>query len=244
MGRAQSEINHGQKLVSGPAPEVVWGWGTEAGKCRALRRSKLIIARAGLKPGMRVLEIGCGTGNFTELFAVTGASIVAVDISPDLLAIARKKTFPAGNVTFMEKRFEECEVAGPFDAVVGSSVLHHLVIGESLRKIFDLLVPGGAMCFAEPNMMNPQIMLQKNIPALKKMMGDSPDETAFIRWGLARQLKNCGFTDVGIEPFDWLHPATPRAMIGMVGKMGALVERTPLIREFAGSLCIFARRPE
>jgi 2-polyprenyl-3-methyl-5-hydroxy-6-metoxy-1,4-benzoquinol methylase len=39
---------------------------------------------------MIVLEIGCGTGNFTELFAKTGADIIAVDISQELIRIEQK----------------------------------------------------------------------------------------------------------------------------------------------------------
>ena len=73
---------------------------------------------------MRVLEVGCGTGMFTEMFANRGAEIVAVDISPDLLKKARARGL--ANVKFCEKRFEDCDLDGSFDAVIGSSTLHHL----------------------------------------------------------------------------------------------------------------------
>src|SRR5438270_13417090 len=82
--RAKHEILHGRKLALGHA-ETTWGWGTPAGKLRADRRAELIARGARLCPGMRALEIGCGTGLFTEWFARTGADIIAVDISPDLL---------------------------------------------------------------------------------------------------------------------------------------------------------------
>jgi 2-polyprenyl-3-methyl-5-hydroxy-6-metoxy-1,4-benzoquinol methylase len=44
-----------------------------------------------LNPQKRALEIGCGTGMFTEMFAQTGAGILAVDISSDLLEAAGKR---------------------------------------------------------------------------------------------------------------------------------------------------------
>lgn len=240
--RAQHEIEHGQKLAQAGA-EDVWGWSSPAGQLRARRRAQLIAARAGLRPGARALEVGCGTGLFTEYFAASGAAILAVDISPELLVLARQRGLPADRVRFLEARFEDCGVEGPFDAVIGSSILHHLEFTAAAARIFALLKPGGRMSFAEPNMLNPQIALQKNIPWLKARLGDSPDETAIIRWRFARLLRRAGFVDVRITPFDWLHPATPPAMIPAVSAVGRLLEHLPLACEFAGSVLIGAQRP-
>lgn len=240
--RAAHEIEHGRKLARSE-PESIWGWGTPAGQVRATRRADLIIGGAALGPGKRALEIGCGTGNFTEKFARSGARIVAVDISPDLLEKARARCLPESQVRFLAKPFEQCDVDGPFDAVIGSSILHHLDMPPAMAKILALLKPGGVMCFAEPNMLNPQIMIQKNIPWIRERLGDSPDETAFFRWPLRRLLLGTGFENVSITPFDWLHPATPERMIGAVGAMGRILEKTPVLREFAGSLLIRASRP-
>lgn len=106
-----------------------------------------------------------------------------------------------------------------------------------------LLKPGGAMSFTEPNMLNPQIMAQKNIPWLKQRLGDSPDETAFFRWTIRRLLEQSGFCSIRITPFDWLHPAVPAALVGTVVYAGDILECLPLIREFAGSLHIVGFKP-
>jgi ubiquinone/menaquinone biosynthesis C-methylase UbiE len=240
--RARREIVHG-KILAEKKPEMVWGWESAAGKIRALRRAKLIIEKARLQRTTKALEIGCGTGIFTELFAETEAQLTAVDISPDLLSIASQKKFPYNNVSFINKRFEECKINGPFDAIIGSSILHHLEINSALPVIFKLLKPGGVMCFTEPNMLNPQVFLQKNISWLKKRLGDSPDETAFFRWPLQNILEKEGFEDILIKPFDWLHPATPPMMINSITKLGAVLEKIIGVREFAGSLLICSRRP-
>jgi hypothetical protein len=71
----------------------------------------------------------------------------------------------------------------------------------------------------------------------------SPDETAFVAFRLAGALRGEGFSEVEITPFDWLHPATPEGLIGAVGAAGRILERTPILREFAGSLLIRCRRP-
>ena len=127
-----------------------------------------------------------------------------------------------------------------FNAVIGSSVLHHLEIGKALREIIRVLKPGGCIAFTEPNMMNPQIALQKNIPWLKRKQGDSPDETAFFRWVLKKLLTDAGFSRITIQPFDFLHPAVPQKLISAVSAVGRIAEATPLIREIAGSLHISA----
>jgi SAM-dependent methyltransferase len=190
-----------------------------------------------------VLEIGCGTGIFTEIFAASGATIVAVDLSKDLLDKARARNLPADQVTFVEKPFEECNVDGPFDAVIGSSVLHHLEIDMALGRICELLKPGGFLSFAEPNMLNPQVFIERHFQFLPIFAYTSPDETAFVRWRFARKLRSAGFEDVAITPFDWLHPHTPPALIQTVKGLGRAIERIPLCREFSGSLYIQARRP-
>jgi 2-polyprenyl-3-methyl-5-hydroxy-6-metoxy-1,4-benzoquinol methylase len=241
--RADHEIQHGKGLA-GSDPEKIWGWKNPAGLHRAERRAGLIATSALLSPAKYVLEIGCGTGVFTQLFSQTGARIIAVDISGDLLQLARAKKLPSHQVSFLECRFEDCTQIGPFDAIIGSSVLHHLDIKPALATIFKLLKPNGLLSFAEPNMLNPQIALQKNVPWIKKRMGDSPDETAFTKRQMKKLLSGAGFVDIQITPFDWLHPATPTKLINVVERVGSFAEQLPLIREFAGSLHIGARRPE
>ena len=243
--RAEHEIEFGKHLAQNN-PEAIWGWETPAGRQRAKRRGSLIARGAYLAAGMHVLEIGCGTGLFTEMFAQTGATILAVDISPELIDLARARKLPLDQVQFLDKRFEDCDIDGPFDAVVGSSVLHHLEVEESFAKIYELLKPGGRLSFAEPNMLNPQIAVMKNmpIPWIRERIGESPDETAFIRWKLKKLLMKLGFEEIEIVPYDWLHPRTPTRLIGAVQRLSYALEKVPLVREFAGSLVIRGRRPE
>jgi 2-polyprenyl-3-methyl-5-hydroxy-6-metoxy-1,4-benzoquinol methylase len=239
--RTTHEIVHGKSLADND-PELIWRWKNPAGQRRAEKRAKLIAQSASLSPGKYILEIGCGTGVFTQMFAQTGVKIIAVDISSDLLELARAKNIRQDQVQFLESRFEDCVAIGPFDAIIGSSVLHHLDIKPALAIIYRLLKPNGVISFAEPNMLNPQIAVQKNIGWIKKRMGDSPDETAFSRWQMQRLLSASGFTDIQINPFDWLHPSTPAKLIAIIEKVGEIIEKIPFVREFSGSLHICARR--
>lgn len=240
--RLQHEIEHGRYLIESGNPELIWNWDTPAGRVRANRRGALLTQAAQLKPGMKVLEVGCGTGLFTEMMARSGAHILAVDISPELIEEARKRSLPADQVEWRAIAFEECADTS-FDAIVGSSVLHHLEMTPALKRMYQLLKPGGRLAFAEPNMLNPQVWAERNIESVRRRNGASPDETAIVRWRLARDLRDIGFTDVHIRNTDWLHPATPPALIPAVASLGLLLERVPLIREFSGSVLIQARKP-
>lgn len=244
--RAANEIAHGRMLAAAQS-EALWGWSTPAGQSRARRRAELIIAAAGLRPGRSVLEIGCGTGWFTGQFAATGARLVAVDISPDLLAKATERQLPADRVRFELRRAENLSLADPafqefaahgFDAIIGSSVLHHLDIPAAIDTCKRLLAPGGRMVFAEPNLLNPQVWMERTFRSWFPYV--SRDETAIVRWELQRRLQQAGFSDVAIKPFDWLHPATPPALIRAIEGAGRVLEQVPGVREFAGSVLIAA----
>ena len=240
--RAKHEITHGEFLAARNT-EVVWGWETPAGRIRAKRRAELVATAAGLKPGVRALEVGCGTGLFTEFFVKTGATIVAVDISPDLLEKAKSRDLPQERVQFLCQRFEDIDSQDPFDAIIGSSVLHHLAVESALDTVRNLLKPEGAMVFAEPNMLNPQIFAERTF-LRRRLKHISPDETAFVRWSLQKLLERMGFNEIILLPFDWLHPHTPRAMIPLASSIGNLLERLIILREFAGSLLIQCKRPK
>lgn len=236
-----SELEHDKKILEGA--EKVWGRSGEAGKRRLKRRAEMVIEYCGIDSGKRVLEIGCGTGTLTESLVATGAELVATDIFEDFLKVVEGKIGQNKNVSFRIVDAETLDgfVDESFDAVVGLSILHHLDIDKTFAAIKRVLKPGGKLAFAEPNMMNPQIVVQKNIPPIKKMMGDSPEETAFFRWPLANKLKGLGFSEINIVPFDFLHPSVPNFLAPLVDKLGFLIEKLPL-REIAGSLFIGAKK--
>jgi len=235
--RVAQEIRHGRFLAKHGAGEI-WNWESPAGKLRWSRRVKMLSSH--LKPGMTVLELGCGAGYFTQELAHSGADVVAIDLSPELLEMA-KANCSAPNVHFqIENAYELSYGDAAFDSVVGSSVLHHLEIEKALRDIYRVSKPAGTIFLTEPNMLNPQIAVQKNIPWIKRKLGDSPDETAFFRWPLRRLLERTGYRDVRVEPFDFLHPKTPAPLIKGVDMLGCFLENLPVISEFAGSLYIRA----
>lgn len=237
--RLVNEIEHGKFLASNGAGEI-WNWETPAGKIRWKRRVEMLTHF--LTPQSKVLEIGCGTGYFTKEIVKKNVALSSIDISPELIAIA-KQNVNDKNVQFaIENAYEMKFTSNTFDYILGSSVLHHLDVDKSLKENFRVLKKGGKLAFTEPNMLNPQIALQKNIPSLKKALGDSPDETAFFIWEIKRKLKNNGFTNIEVVPFDFLHPKIPQILINSILPITNLAEKIPLLKHISGSLYIKAEK--
>lgn len=192
------------------------------------------------------MEVGCGTGLFTQKVSTfTGSAILGTDISPELISIARERAAKShSDCSFQIENAMNLSFAdNSIDVIFGSSVLHHLDTALALGEFYRVLRPEtGRIVFAEPNMLNPQILVQKNIPIIKRWLGDSPDETAIVRWKLARQLEELGYCDVKITPHDFLHPWTPKFAIPFVSYLGTKLEKVPIIREIAGSVLIYARK--
>lgn len=233
--RIAKEIQHGRFLAE-HGPGEIWNWESPAGKLRWARRVKMLSEHLG--PGMSVLELGCGAGYFTRELACSVAEVVAIDVSPDLLEIARTNC-SAPNVRYqIQNAYELSYPDAVFDSVVGSSVLHHLEIEKAVREIYRVLKPGGRISFTEPNMLNPQIAIQKNVPWVKRKLGDSPDKTAFFRWPLRRLLEVTGYRKVRIDPFDFLHPKTPVPLVNRLNSVGRFLESVRAISQYVVSFFI------
>lgn len=108
--------------------------------------------RMGLRggSGLRLLDIGCGTGASTAalLDAAPGATVIAVDASTEMLAVARKKNWPP-HVEFVHTRLEtlaEAGVHGPFDGIFAAYLVSNLPDAEiGLRRLLSLLKPGAPL---------------------------------------------------------------------------------------------------
>lgn len=113
----------------------------------AAYEKKLRITRGYLRPGMEVVELGCGTGGTAIHHASYVKRIRAIDISARMLDIAKRKASAAGvdNIVFEQSTLDGAELpAASIDAILGLSILHLLPNkDEVIARVFEALEPGG-----------------------------------------------------------------------------------------------------
>jgi SAM-dependent methyltransferase len=222
--------------------EAVWGWTGPAGSLRAERRAQFLISAARLGPGVRTLELGAGTGQFTLRLVESGCELVAVELSEATAEICRERVDGRAEVAVGNIETGEGLDGRLFDAIVGVSVLHHVDMQACLANTFSKLDHSGRFAFSEPNMANPQVWAMKNVDWVGRRMHETRHETAFRVDELRTLFEGAGLVVEVCEPFDFLHPRTPARLVPAVRRLERLLERTPM-RAIAGSIRIAGRRP-
>jgi SAM-dependent methyltransferase len=117
-----------------------------------------VLRRAGVGPGMRVVDLGCGTGDVSFLAArLVGpaGTVIGVDRSAEAVAVAERRAAGAGldNVSFVVQDLSELNLTAPADALVGRLVLMYLADpAATVRRLLEQLQPGGVVAFQEMDM--------------------------------------------------------------------------------------------
>jgi len=155
---------HGRTDKSQPAGSMA-GWGksydtfvrlVSLGTERRIRQAALEMA--GIQPGARILEVGCGTGTFTlaaKEKAGPAGQVFGIDIAADMIDIARRKAHKAGlEVQFEVGRIEAIPFPeAQFDRVLSSLMFHHIPTQaakqQGLAEILRVLKPGGRLLIVD-----------------------------------------------------------------------------------------------
>jgi SAM-dependent methyltransferase len=117
-----------------------------------------LLHRAGIGPGMRVLDLGCGAGDVSILAATlvgSSGSVVGVDCSAEAIAGATRRANATGmtQIQFQVANLEEYGSAQRFDGIIGRFVLLYLADpAAALRKLLRLVRPDGVVAFLEMDM--------------------------------------------------------------------------------------------
>ena len=105
---------------------------------------------AGLGAGDPVLEVGCGSGQLTRALLARGLRVTAVEPGTSLLELARQNLDGAGDVEFVNARFEDALLPRErFRAVFCASAFHWIDPKVSWQRAADVLVPGGTLALVQ-----------------------------------------------------------------------------------------------
>jgi ubiquinone/menaquinone biosynthesis C-methylase UbiE len=148
---------------------------------------------SGLAAGARVLDVGCGSGAFTDLLQQRGHQTSGLDISPKLIALAKRK-FP--EIMFYEGDAENMPFNNEeFDGVLLSGLIHHFQDPRRLAaEVHRVLKLGGRFVAFDPNRLNPFMWLYRD-PAspFYSQIGITENERPILPWKAAGVFRNCGF---------------------------------------------------
>jgi 2-polyprenyl-3-methyl-5-hydroxy-6-metoxy-1,4-benzoquinol methylase len=190
-----------------------------------------VLQRAGLVPGMRVLDVGCGVGDVSLLAAgLVGPSgaVLGVDRSAESVAIAQRRAMDAGAngwTRFETSEFDDFEGTTLFDAVIGRLVLMYQPDPAAfVRRLAGLVRPGGIVAFHEVAM---------------PMMRSVPEGPVFRRtmdW-IVGTFRAAGFeTDMGSKlAQSFVDAGLPRPTMTLAGNV-AVGARSPVHAYIADTL--------
>lgn len=132
------------------------------------------IVRAGLKKNNNVLEIGCGIGTLTGLLAkhLKKGKVVATDISPENIEVAKKRLDTIKNIDFLVSDSFDLSLWEKFDFIVLADVLEHIP-AETHQKLFGNIV----RCMHQNSTIFINIPHPKRIEFLKKY---SPEKLQIV----------------------------------------------------------------
>lgn len=96
--------------------------------------------------GNTVLDIGCGTGEFSRLLAQRFDRVVAIDLSPNTIKVARERSQNYNNIDFQVADISQWQFPSEyFDAIVSIATFHHFSVENLLPNLQAALKPGGKL---------------------------------------------------------------------------------------------------
>lgn len=186
---------------------------------------RLSAKRMGLTKGsgMRLLDLGCGTGASTAalLDAFPGSQVTAVDASAEMLGVARRKNWPPG-VRFVHSRMEDLDragVQGPFDGILAAYLVRNLKDRDAgLAKMLELLAPGAPLAVHEYSVrdsarsrMKWNLVCGMVIIPMGKLRTGSGDIYRYLRRSVvefdgvtafSERMSRAGFEDIRVQTMD------------------------------------------
>jgi ubiquinone/menaquinone biosynthesis C-methylase UbiE len=192
--------------------------------------------------GRRVIDFGCGSGANSVLLANRGAHVWGVDISEDLLRLAKRRmaaTGRADGARFIAASAHQLPFPDDsIDVVFGIAILHHLDLTLVSNEIRRVLCPGGRAIFQEPTRNSAAVRFVRSLIPYRK-----PDVSPFERPLTDAELAAFAkpFSACRLRPFRLPHvavgevlPVLRRRVESLYRSDRALLETFPGLAYYAG----------
>jgi SAM-dependent methyltransferase len=223
-----------------------------------LFNKEFIFKSLGNLQGKTVLDFGCGEGQLGVQMGLLGARVSGVDISPELIDLARRRAeldHVDDRVDFQVSDILESAPADEsFDFVVCTDALHHVDLARVVPILCRRLKPGGKLIAKEP------ISVSRSFQAIRDRLPietvASPGDRQLTTEDLEEIQRHFSKSEItyfnlvgrfsrflpSANRIDRGHPFTKAAMVALLGFDRSLITVLPFLRRFCGEVVIVAQK--
>jgi cyclopropane fatty-acyl-phospholipid synthase-like methyltransferase len=210
-----------------------------------------LIARSGIRPGGRILEVGAGTGKATLQFARRDFSVLAIEPGARMAALLRRKVAGYPKVSIIETTFEECKVqGGSFEIVVAAQAFHWVKPEVRYQKSAEMLHSGGLFAWMTNEKQEWEPELRLELDAAYSKWFPTAEPRGPYRAGVTLQkplneLETSGHFEPGdVRTFRWTTRYTSRAYVDLLDTYSDHAVQPSRVRDglYADILSLIDRR--
>src|SRR5919109_3130632 len=219
-------------------PRTMWGSGNYAAVAQRISEvGATVVERAGVQPGMDVLDVACGTGNATLPAAKTGARVTGLDFAPGMLAVARERAADAMvEIDFVEGDAQEMPFAdASFDRVV--STFGHMFAPDHRRAADEMkrvLKPDGVIAVA---CWTPDGSIGRMNKMVAELVPPPPGGQPPLLWGTEDHVRELwGEARFERHAIEWTDDSVESYARFMLDSFGPLLSARAALAERAGEL--------
>jgi ubiquinone/menaquinone biosynthesis C-methylase UbiE len=214
-------------------PKTMWDAGNFAAVAEHILESgEVVVARAGVEPGMDLLDVACGAGNATIPAAKAGARTTGLDFAPGLLEVARERAADAMvEIDFVEADAQDMPFDdASFDRVV--STFGHMFAPDHERTAAEMrrvLRPGGVIAFA---CWAPQGAIGRQFRTIAELVPPPPGAQPAVLWGTEEHVNELfGEAEFERHEIEWNDESVESFARFMLESFGPLLNAREVLGE-------------
>jgi ubiquinone/menaquinone biosynthesis C-methylase UbiE len=214
-------------------PKTMWGAGNYAAVAEKITSAgELVVERAGVEPGMDVLDVACGTGNASIPAARAGARVTGLDFAPALLDIARERSADAMvEIEFVEGDAQDLPFEDDsFDRVV--SVFGHMFAPDHHRAAAEMkrvLRPDGVIAVG---CWSPEGTIGRMFRVTSELVPPPPGAAPPLLWGTEQHVRDLlGEADFERHEIEWRDESVESYARFMLESFGPLLNARETLAE-------------